>query len=142
MPLKLLPASEADAPRSAAIEHVAYGPNPVGAACFPGPFPPAGTGSSRADQLAETIRGDPACRWWKVVDTDIGDGETEDAMVSFAEWFVWDTPQPPAPPVSWGPGTNPDACEAFFGGMRERRNKRFENKPYICMSSFANSDPA
>ena len=135
MALKVVPATEADAPRSIEIENAAYGPNPVGNSIYPGPFSPAADGTNpRVTALVENLHKDPACRWVKVVDEEIearADGK-KDPMIAFAMWYVWDKPQPPAEPQTWGPGSNPEACEKFFGAMRERRNARFAGKPYVC----------
>ena len=138
MVLKVLPATEADAPRAASIESIAYGPNPISNALFPTTTTTTTSSSSsnpRATQLIDQLRADPSCRWVKVIDTDL-QARGEEAMVSFAKWYIWDTPQPPAPPQEWGPGTNPEACEMFFGGMRERRNARFAGKPFVCTLSY------
>ena len=151
MVLKVELATEADAQRSADIESVAYGPNPLGACLFPpapaSTSPPKTTTttsdastqsglSPRASQLVDMLRADPAtCRWVKVVDTEIAD--PAQAMISFSCWYVWEEESPVMGPQVWGAGTNPEACEAFFGGMRERRNERFNGRPYVCtFSSF------
>lgn len=137
MVLKVIPATEADVSRAVAIETTAYGPNPIGPFLYPGPFPPKSDNglNPRCEMLLGLLRADPACRWVKVIDTDIADGE--DQMVSFSMWYVWDTPQPPAPPQEWGPGANPEACEMFMGGMRKRRNARFAGKPFVCAFSVS-----
>lgn len=141
MVLKVELATEADAQRSADIESVAYGPSPLGAALFPpapppspntAPAPaPAPPNSSRAEQLVALLREDPvSCRWVKVVDTEIAD--PAEAMVSFACWYFYEKESPVPGPETWGPGRNPDACDVFFGGMRLRRNARFEGRPFAC----------
>ena len=137
MALKVVPATEADAPRAYAIGDLAYASNPVGSILYPGPFPPLPDGSdARAAQLAGMLR-DPTCRWVKVIDTDIEAraNPDEDPMVAFSAWYLWDTPQPPATAQQYGPGTNPEALELFHGSMRERRNATMGGKPYVCMSS-------
>lgn len=133
MVLKVLPAGPSDAERAVIIENIAYGPNPVGSALFPGPFPSA---SPRSAYLTSLLESDPCCRWAKVIDTDIEDKGGNENMIAFSMWYFWDTPQPAAGPQEWGEGTNPEACEMFFGGMRERRNARFAGKPFACKSSF------
>lgn len=139
MPLHVSPAGPADAPRSVAIEGAAYGPNPNSAALFPGPFPPGNeirADEIRADTLRAQLAADPACRWVKVVDTDLEAAGT-DGMVAFSMWYFWSTPRdtlPPRPP--WGPGTNPEACELFFGAMRDEWTRRWAGKPHACESSL------
>jgi hypothetical protein len=140
MVLKVELATEADAQRSAAIEHVAYGPNPLGAALFPPhPTPPVGTPvtqdegglSPRAKQLIALLRDDPvSCRWVKVVDTEIAD--PAEAMISFSCWYFYEKESPVLGPQVFGEGTNPEACEHFMGGMRVRRNERYAGRPFAC----------
>ncbi|KAM0545150.1 hypothetical protein ACHAPJ_011496 [Fusarium lateritium] len=86
MSLKVLPANEADASRAVHIENIAYGPNPIGSVLFPEPRP-SGPNTRVAD-LIDLFQKNPACRWAKVVDADIG----EDEMVAFTMWYMWDTP--------------------------------------------------
>lgn len=141
MVLKVELATEADAQRSADIESVAYGPNPLGAALFPpapkdaaaaaAPAKDADGLSPRAKAMIDLLRADPAsCRWVKVVDTEIED--PAQAMVCFSCWYFYEKESPIQGPQTWGPGTNPEACETFFGGMRLKRNERFAGRPYAC----------
>ena len=140
MVLRVEPATEADAQRSAAIESVAYGPNPLGAALFPPP-PASATNtpapkdedglSPRAKQLIALLHDDPvSCRWVKVVDTEIAD--PAEAMISFSCWYFYEKESPIQGPQTFGAGTNSEACEFFFGGMRVRRNERFAGRPFAC----------
>ncbi|KAF7560294.1 hypothetical protein G7046_g3843 [Stylonectria norvegica] len=136
MPLQLLPATEADAARAAAIENIAYGPSPMEDALFPGPFPP-GTGD-RVDSLVGQLRADPSCRWLKIVDPDL-EGEN---MIAFAMWFIWETPRvgEPTPRRVYGPGTNAEGCRLFFGGMDRQRTDIMEGKPYAYLK-LLHTDP-
>ncbi|KOS22034.1 hypothetical protein ESCO_001887 [Escovopsis weberi] len=136
MPLKVVPASEADAARSAAIEAIAYGPTAVSRVLFPGPFP--SDGSSRVDVLVQQLRADPACRWLKVVDTDLADRGEED-MVAFAKWYIWEG-EPIYREPTWGPGTNPEMCDAFFGEMTRRWWERYERRPHLYLK-LLHTDP-
>lgn len=139
MVLRVEPATEADARRAVAIEDLAYASNPAGPCLFPGPHADDGGDDGpppRVGKLIESLRADPSCRWVKVVDTDLPPGD-EGRMIAFSAWYVWESPRPPSPPDTWGPGTNPEACEAFFGAMRERRNARFADKPFVCKFSFS-----
>ena len=128
MVLKVLEAGPEDAERSVYIENLAYGPNPVGPVLFPGPFPAS---SPRHATLTSELRSDPCCRWAKVVDTDIEDEGEQ--MIAFSMWYFWTSPKEQERQV-WGPGQNAEACEEFFGGMRERRAERFQGKPFACKS--------
>ncbi|CAH0015086.1 unnamed protein product [Clonostachys rhizophaga] len=137
MGLKVVPATEADAKRAVEIEDAAYGTSPMSRALFPGPFPPSTDGSHpRASKLVDILRADPANRWVKVVDTGLPEGES---MIAFASWFFWTAPHVHEP-ETWPPGTNPEACERFFGGMIAKRNERFAGKPYSYLK-LLHTDP-
>ena len=131
MPLELHPAVEADAAKAVAIEKVAYGPNPTGKVLFPGPFP--AEDDSRVTLLKTQLNEDKACKWMKVVDPELV-AKGEDGMVAFSMWYVWEAPRPKDsfPPRKWGPGTNAEACEMFFGGMIKKWNERLGGKSHIC----------
>ncbi|KAK2594702.1 hypothetical protein QQS21_007612 [Conoideocrella luteorostrata] len=139
MPLKVTPATAGDARRAVAIEMVAYGPNPSSAALFPGPTPPEGD-ESRVQMLIQQLGEDPACRWAKVVDTDL-EAEGQDGMIAFSMWYMWEKPRETLPPTRpWGPGTNPEACELFFGGMRREWIQRMARKPHVYLK-LLHTDP-
>ncbi|KID93157.1 Acyl-CoA N-acyltransferase [Metarhizium guizhouense ARSEF 977] len=139
MPLKVVAASAEDAARAVAIENLAYGPNPYSAALFPGPFPPGGD-DSRVKMLIHQLEEDPACRWVKVVDTEL-EAEGHDGMIAFSKWYIWETPRDTLPPTrQWGPGTNPEACELFFGGMRREWIQRMASKPHVYLK-LLHTDP-
>jgi hypothetical protein len=133
MPLKIVPASEADLVRSSAIERRAYGPNKSSAVFFPG------AGMSVEDRIAIMVarkNAEPACQWMKVVDTDL-EAKGEDGMIAFTLWFIWSGElRPSLPERFWGAGTNVEACDAFFGEMDRRWWARFEGKPHIRKSSL------
>ncbi|KAF7551023.1 hypothetical protein G7Z17_g5306 [Cylindrodendrum hubeiense] len=131
MVLQLVEATEDDAPRSVAIETEAYGPNgPVGLVLYPGPRPTEG--NPRADELIKQRREDPDCRWFKIVDTDL-DASPEERMIAFAQWHVWTTPRTSIPSGARGPGSNPEACDLFFGGMNRKRHALMRGKPYVYL---------
>lgn len=134
MPLRLLPAGVADFPRAIAIETEAFGPNPTAAILFPGPFP---GNEARCNLLAKQIREDSRCHCLKVVDEDLEE-RGEEPMIAFAQWYIWDPPPPTdyEPTVQWGPGSNPHACDHFFGAMRKKMKERFDGKPVACVYSF------
>lgn len=126
--LQVLPGVEADAARSIAIEKEAYGPSPVNSALYPGPFPP--DDGTRLETMKVQLKSDPSCKWVKVVDPDSPD----EKVIAFAVWYFWQTPRDgnSIPYHQYGPGSNPRACELFFGGMRERRDELMYGKPYAC----------
>lgn len=134
MSLYLAPASEADADRFAAIEQAALPDDATSAALFPGPF--AADGPSRGDQLREHLTSDPdGCHWVKVVDRALeAEGRGDDATIAFAVWYFWDTRGKPLPASTWGPGTNAEACELYFGGLDKRWEDDVGSKPHACKS--------
>ncbi|CAM1505723.1 Fc.00g113600.m01.CDS01 [Cosmosporella sp. VM-42] len=138
MPLEVLPATEEDLPRSIAIENVAYTTSAVNDVLFPGPSPPE-AGKARLTALTKQMSSKSSCRFMKVVDPDLPE---EDKAISFALWFFWETPRigPSTPPRTWGPGTNPEACKLFFGGMDKRRDEIMEGKPYVYLK-LLHTDP-
>ena len=134
MPLKVLPATEVDASRAAAIEAVAYGSNPIGSVLFPKPRVPRP--NTRASDLVGLLQKNPACRWAKVIDTDLSEQDDQDGMVAFSMWYMWDTPpseEQHSFPSFRGPGCNAEACELWFGGINSMRVNYMKGKPYACM---------
>ncbi|KAF4976916.1 hypothetical protein FZEAL_6492 [Fusarium zealandicum] len=135
MPLRVLAANEADAPKAAAIEEAAYGPNPIDGVLFPGPRP--AERETRAEGLVKLLRGNSACRWAKVVDTDLADDE----MVAFTMWYIWESPPKDSSFSSYrGPGSNPEACELLFGGLNKMRLEIMDGKPYAYLK-LMHTDP-
>lgn len=134
MPLQVLPADAADAPRAAAIERDAYAPNPFGRFLFPGP-PPADAVARRSTELVEQRDADPTTRWFKVVDTD-ADPAGDEATVAFARFHVYDAPREPgpAPARRMGEWCNAEACEAVFGGISRMHEKVVGGRRCICES--------
>ncbi|TQV94446.1 hypothetical protein V2A60_005489 [Cordyceps javanica] len=144
MSLYLVPAGDADADRFAAIEHAALPDDATSAVLFPGPFAAEG-GVSRGDQLREHLRSDPDCHWVKVVDRDLeaqqGGGGGDDATIAFAVWYFWGVRGKPLPASVWGPGTNAEACEQYFGGLDRRWEDDVGSKPHAYLK-FVHTDPA
>ncbi|EGX94648.1 acetyltransferase, GNAT family [Cordyceps militaris CM01] len=140
MGLKVMPAGEQDAARSVAIERVAYGRDAISDIIFPGP---AGDDSdaARQEQLLKNLRADPtSCLWMQAVDEDrIAQGEH--GMVCFGMGFLWPSAPPPPTKRVWGPGSNPEACEQFFGGMTRKWAERMGNKPHFYLK-LLHTDPA
>lgn len=130
MPITLLHADEADAARAVAIEKAAHNLNRTTGVFFPGPLPSGN--EARINAMITQRRDSTACHWVKVVDTDIVTG---DKMIAFSMWYIWDKPWPqdsmPMTPM-WGLGTNPEACELFFGVMRRKWEQEFAGKPHMC----------
>lgn len=132
MVLKVVEADTSDAPRAVEVENLAYGaiPGNIGPVLFPGPFPP--DRPSRADVLVRLRSEDEGTRWAKVVDTDL-EAAGADGLVAFTEWHFWTRPREQTAGV-FGEGCNVEACERMFGAMRDRRQDRFDGKPFACTS--------
>lgn len=128
MPLEVRPATLADAVKAVIIEGRAYGPNTSSIALFPGPFPDGNL--ARVEDLQAEREQSAACRWMKVVDTDL-EAKGEDGMVAFSLWYVWEG-ESHLSPRKWGAGSNPEACEQFFGGMKRVWQERFQGRPHVC----------
>ncbi|KYK61050.1 GNAT family acetyltransferase [Drechmeria coniospora] len=143
MPLHVLPALLADAPRAVAMESRAYGPSRVSAALFPGPRPPSGD-DVRVANLRNSLRDDDACRWAKVIDTDLhvdADADADTSIIAFSKWYFWTAGRDELPaPSPWGPGANADACELYFGSMRGEWTKRMAGKPHAYLK-LLHTDP-
>lgn len=136
--LVLEPATEADATRFADIEEAAVTPDASSAVLFPGPFDSQET--SRADDFKKYLASEPACRAVKVIDTEL-QARGEQAVVAFALWYFWEQGSEPLPPTTWGPGTNPEACEMYFGGLDRKWQDTMGGKPHACKWPRASQPP-
>ncbi|OAA69076.1 acetyltransferase, GNAT family [Cordyceps fumosorosea ARSEF 2679] len=142
MGLQVKSAGEQDAARSVVIEKVAYGRGSISDIIFPGPASEDADGAREA-QMLKSLREDPAsCLWLQVVDEDrVGTGQH--GMVCFSMGYLWlSTPPPPTTTTRrvWGPGSNPEACERFFGGMTSKWAERMGNKPHFYLK-LLHTDP-
>jgi hypothetical protein len=123
-------ASVADVPRVCEIETAAYAEHPANTVLFPGPFP-SDSIAKRAERLITEIKSDQTALCLKAVDEETGE------TVAFAKWHIYKTPEAVAAAervLVFGPGTNQEACYAFFGGMIEKKKEILGNKPHICTS--------
>ncbi|KAI1828605.1 acyl-CoA N-acyltransferase [Xylaria intraflava] len=130
MPLKLQPATQADAERAAEIEKDAYNEDLFSPILFPGPFPEpqASKRNWRAEELASIFHENPSVRWLKVIDTDIEGGKHNEQMIGFAQWNINDGSQPPTKPRAYGPGANVEACKEVSAGLQAVRSARLKIK--------------
>ncbi|KFA67917.1 hypothetical protein S40285_05944 [Stachybotrys chlorohalonatus IBT 40285] len=141
MPLQVLPAGPEDATRAVEIETAAYGPNPISPYLFPGPVSNSAV-DARPSILSQQLADDNACRWAKVVDSELVQ-QGQDGMIAFSMWYFWDTARPQGFKFSadHGPASNAEACELFFGGMIRKKHERFGEQPHAYLK-LLHTDPA
>lgn len=134
MPLEFREATAADARRGAELEGAAFGGGENGgdggSVLFPGPFPPD-TNEIRGASMVKDREEDKTTRWCKIIDTNIPEDAENSQMIAFAKWhFYTDGFRPVS--HGQGPGSNPEACEAFFGGMEQARKRIMGDRPFFC----------
>jgi len=123
------PVSDTELHRACIIEGAAYADNDLNPVLFPGPFP-ADSQQRRVDQLIQMRKDDYTAVYLQAIDTASG------RMIASAKWHIYKTPEETQIPIrklEFGPGTNPEACKAFFGGMMERKMEIMGTQPHICM---------
>lgn len=128
MSIIVRPVSDTELHRACIIEVAAYADSNLSPILFPGPFPPDSQ-QKRVDQLVQTRKEDPTTVYLQAIDTASG------RMIAAAKWHLYRTPedtQIPLTKVEFGPGTNPGACMAFFGGMREKKKEIVGSRPHLC----------
>ncbi|KAF2024915.1 hypothetical protein EK21DRAFT_77658, partial [Setomelanomma holmii] len=124
--------------RACEVEAIAFASNALSPLLFPGPMP-SDSRHQRILQLVELKKTDPSVRFMHAHD------EETKQLVAFAKWHVYDTPEAAAksdrPMRSFGPGTNREACEAFFGGLSIKKKEHIGHKPHLYLHML-NTDPA
>lgn len=121
--------SDTELHRACVIEAAAYADNPLNPILFPGPFP-QDSHQKRVDQLIQMRNNDPTTTYLQAIDQASG------RMIASAKWHIYSTPEETDIPIrklEFGPGTNPEACKTFFGGMMERKEVIMGNRPHLCM---------
>jgi hypothetical protein len=123
--------SDDDLPRAVEIEAAAYADNPLAPLFFPGPFPPESRQQS-ISHLIDTRKNNPSVKYLQAYDEETGQ------MVAFAKWSIYETHEAAAasqrPIRTFGPGTNPEACQAFFGTLASKKKELMGDKPHLCKS--------
>lgn len=115
--------------RACVIEAAAYADSDLTAILFPGPFPPDSQ-QQRVDQLIQMRKDDQTTVYMQAIDTASG------RMIASSKWHIYRTPGAKMPSRgAFGPGTNPEACMAFFGGMEEKKKDVMGDRPHICACS-------
>jgi hypothetical protein len=115
--------------RAVEIEAAAYADNPLSPVLFPGPFP-AESRQQSVSHLMQTRNSDPSVRYLQAYD------EASGQMVAFAKWSIYRTHEIAAgaqrPLRPFGPGTNSEACEAFFGTLASKKKQLMGDRPHFC----------
>lgn len=125
--------SDNELPRACVIESAAYADSDLNPILFPGPFPPD-SHQKRVDQLIQMRKDDPTAVYLQAIDTASG------RMIASSKWHVYKTAEETNIPIrklEFGPGTNPEACKAFFGKMIERKKEIMGSRPHLCMLRLA-----
>jgi hypothetical protein len=129
MGIVLRDVSDADIARACEVEAAAYADNPLGPLFFPGPFPP-GHAQKRVSYLIETRKTDPTANYLQAYDEETGQ------LIAFAKWHIYDNPEAATAAVrssrAFGPGENKEALEAFFGTLKEKKEKHMGGKLHLC----------
>lgn len=128
MSIIVRPLSDIELHRACIIEGAAYADSDLNPILFPGPFAPDSQ-QKRVDQLIQMRKDDPTAVYLQAIDTASG------RMIASAKWHIYKTPEETQIPIrklEFGPGTNPEACKAFFGGMMEKKKEIMGTRPHIC----------
>ncbi|KZM21848.1 N-acetyltransferase [Ascochyta rabiei] len=131
MPFLIHPVSNTELHRASTIEAAAYASNPLNPLLFPGPFPPDAL-QKRVDSLIRMRQEDSTAVYTQAIDS------VSRRMVAFAKWHVYGTHEAcllPARALEFGPGTSPEACRMFFGGLVQRKSELVGGRPHVCMSA-------
>lgn len=129
MSIIVRPVSDSELHRACIIEVAAYADSNLAPILFPGPFPPDSQ-QQRVDQLIQMRKEDATTEYLQAIDTASG------RMIAAAKWNLYKTPEDtkiPMRKLEFGPGTNPEACMAFFGGMAEKKKEIVGSRPHLCM---------
>ncbi|KAF1957467.1 acyl-CoA N-acyltransferase [Byssothecium circinans] len=125
-------ATDADITAAMQAEAAAYGANKdaAGAILFPGPSSPDRL-ELKIQQIIDMRKNDPTTTFLKAVEDETGD------LMAFAKWNFYPTEEiaknAPGRPIPNGPGCNPEACKAFFGGLVQKKAELIGNKPHVYL---------
>ncbi|KAF2630210.1 acyl-CoA N-acyltransferase [Macroventuria anomochaeta] len=136
MSIIVCPVSDTELHRACMIEAAAYADNDLNPILFPGPFPPDSQ-QKRVDQLIQMRKEDPTATYLQAIDQASG------RMIASAKWHIYRTPEETEIPIrklKFGPGTNPEACKKFFGGMMERKKEIVGSRPHLYLHML-HTDP-
>jgi hypothetical protein len=121
--------SDDDLPRVMAIGDLAYAGNALSPYLFPGPFPPEARAQS-VSGLIETRKSDPTAHYLQAYDEESGQ------LIAYAKWHCYPDRKTAAaayrPSRTFGPGSNPEACEDFFGQLSSRKKALMGDTPHLC----------
>lgn len=132
MSLIVAPATHADMERFAAIENAAIKRDAVNNTLFPGLSEEEEEDIPRAETLLQFMLSDPSCRAIKVIDESrqaIG----KEPIIAFSFWYFCDEERPIELPADiWASGTNKDACELYFGGLKRLWRDALNGRRHAC----------
>ncbi|CAI6333311.1 unnamed protein product [Periconia digitata] len=138
MAIILREASDADIPRSMEMESSAYAAtsSASGSILFPGPFPPEGR-QIRVQQIIDSGK-NSATTFMLAIDEETGE------QMAFSKWCFYKTEEEaksaPPRPIPRGPGLNAGACQAFFGGLIEKKTEIMGTSPHVYLHML-HTDP-
>lgn len=135
MGIRLEPVTTDDAVRINQITKSAFSSTPIDRVLFPGPFPENSEESAeeRADGMKKKLEY-KCVRAVKVIDEEL-EAQGAESRIAIGIWYIWedavteDKMPPAAPP---GAGSNPEAFDYFFGGLRRGFLERYSGKPVVC----------
>jgi hypothetical protein len=117
------PVGDDDFPVIALLQAHGFGPSPVSKLMFPSQSPEEQ--AKHGEGMLRNASKDPQAIFSKAV--------KDEKIVGFSQWYYYveeplkkDAPSDREdgkdfPPEIWGPGSNADLCETFFGGMKRAR---------------------
>lgn len=93
--------------------------------------PPREARTASAERWREEISANPALRFLKVVDTNVGE------IIALARWSVYESERPESEwkrkfRRDWDEGTNVDAANEYMNALMEKRQKVMGGCPHCC----------
>lgn len=137
MGFRLDPVTTDDAVRINQITKAAFSSTPIDRVLFPGPFPEntEETAEQRAESMKKKLQY-PCTKAVKVIDEEL-EAQGVESRIAIGIWYIWEDAvsadnMPPA--GTPGPGTNLEAYDYFFNGLRKSFLERYSGRPVVCTS--------
>lgn len=129
MPLLLEKAREEDIPRLLDIMYAAFHGDPWERVMFP-QVPPPDARDASTERWRNEILNEHRITVLKVVDAD-----SNHEIIAFARWHIYKSERPDSEwkgeaRREWDEGTNVEAANTFFDGIRQRRQKVMAGRPH------------